>query len=107
MSDGKQVTSIRVNDFGLVKQETLRDMIKTMSETGMMPIDTGDGTSASATNIYDYAEQYTQLEYAGDLLACEAISPKEWAKLKMLLKSVDEENRKLATKILNAKGGTF
>jgi len=104
MSDGKKVLTVDMMD---VRAGQYQDTIKRIAEMEVFPIDTGDGTSSSVTQLYVSSEQYLQLEYAGDLLACGAISPKEWAKLKMLLKSENEENRKLATKILSAKGGIF
>jgi len=43
------------------------------------------------------------LVLAGDLLACEAITVKEWHKLKMLIQSENPENNKLAEEILKVK----
>ena len=66
----------------------------------IMPFDPYTTLSISA-NEKEYLET---IEIAADLLASEVITPQEYFKLKMLLKSKDEEVRNTAHVFLNLKG---
>ena len=86
---------------------------------GIMPIDSSDAQglwgqiTQNNANVYDSwktlsisAEEKEYLEtiaLAADLLASEVISPQEYFKLKLLLKSKDEDVRKAGMIFLNQK----
>ena len=73
------------------------DMIK---KQGLLPIQ-----SAPKANVETVItkEMFGLLEYSGDLMALGVIEPKEYMKLKKLIKSGDTENLVMVSKILNAK----
>jgi hypothetical protein len=75
-------------------------MIDQMKKTGVLPIQ-----NAPEPKIEEVVskEMFGLLEYSGDLLAIGIIEPKDYMKLKKLIKSGDPENLVMVSKILNAK----
>ena len=80
-------------------------LINTIKQQGIMPLHSGSSsvmTEDLAKMMVD-ADVVNQFALAGDLLATGDITPKEWFKLKMLIRSENKENNKLAEEILKAK----
>ena len=93
--------------------------LSNLYNAGIMPIDPIDGQglwsqiTQNSSNVYDpfktlsiSAEEKNYLEtiaLAADLLASEVISPQDFFKLKLLLKSADEEVRNTGMIFLNQK----
>ena len=85
---------------------SITNIMDQWKKTGIIPIDTVNHTTVNDLNlssINPLVEVLNLLVLAGDLLACEAITVKEWHKLKMLIQSENIENNKLAEEILKAK----
>lgn len=96
-----------------------QNKISSLYNAGIMPIDPSDGQglwsqiTSGNTNVYDpyktvsiSADEKEYLEtiaLAADLLAGEVILPQDFFKLKLLLKSKDEEVRNAGVIFLNQK----
>lgn len=74
--------------------------IMNQANSTMLPFDPFKTLSISA----DEKEYLETIEIAADLLASEVITPQEYFKLKMLLKSKDSEVKNTAYIFLNLKG---
>jgi hypothetical protein len=93
-------------DLQQVPDYDVSQLINTMKNQGIMPL---DSNLSHNTTIEDLAKMMVDVEVvnqfalAGDLLATGDLTPKEWFKLKMLIRSENPENNKLAEEILKAK----
>ena len=109
MEDDEQIQSngMTVLDMNDIPDAyDVKKMVDMMKNTAMMPI---NSTGPSTTTLEDLANMMVNVEIvnqfalAGDLLATGDLTPKEWFKLKMLIRSENPENNKLAEEILKAK----
>ena len=84
----------------------IKSIVDIMKTQGMMPINSTLQNSATVEDLAKMmvnAEVVNQFALAGDLLATGDLTPKEWFKIKMLIRSENPENNKLAEEILKAK----
>jgi len=103
---GYPIESHRLIVSDLQDYTNISDFMDQWKKMGILPIDTVNHTTVNDLNlssINPLVEVLNLLVLAGDLLACEAITVKEWHKLKMLIQSENIENNKLAEEILKAK----
>jgi hypothetical protein len=93
-------------DLHQVPDYDVSQLINTMKNQGIMPL---DSNLSNTTTIEDLSKMMVNVEVvnqfalAGDLIATGDLTPKEWFKLKMLIRSENPENNKLAEEILKAK----
>lgn len=72
-------------------------------KSGILPIDSSGNESSLEILTTNMETRMNLIESCGDLLAAGLISSKNWTKLKVLIKSGEEENIEMVRKIINAK----
>jgi hypothetical protein len=78
------------------------EKLSSLYDAGIIPIDPTDSI-ITTTQSADEKEYLETIALAADLLASEVISPQDFFKLKLLLKSKDEEVRNAGVIFLNQK----